>query len=48
MFIPDPDLMSIPDLGTATKDSGEKNLLSYLLFVATNIKKLKIILFLNW
>jgi hypothetical protein len=53
MFIPDPHLLSIPDLGsriqkTATKERGGKNLLSFLLFVATNIKKLKIILFLNW
>jgi hypothetical protein len=58
MYIPDRDFYAslIPDFGsripdpkTATKERGEKNLLSYFFFfLATNITKLKIILFLNW
>jgi hypothetical protein len=38
--------LSIPDPKTATKEKGEKNLFS-LFFVAANITKLKIILFLS-
>jgi hypothetical protein len=47
MFIPDPDFypFRIPDPKTATKERGEKKLLSNLFFVATNFTKLKIILF---
>jgi hypothetical protein len=37
----------ISDPKTATKEKNEKNLLSYLFLVATNITKLKIILFLS-
>jgi hypothetical protein len=33
---------------TATKERGEKNVLFYVFFVATNITKFKFILFLNW
>jgi hypothetical protein len=52
MFIPDPPNPDfypsrIPDPKTAKKEKGGKTLLSYL-FVATNIKTLKHILFLNW
>jgi hypothetical protein len=45
--MPDPDfyLFRIPHPKTATKDRGEKTLLSNLFFVATNFTKLKIILF---
>jgi hypothetical protein len=43
-----PDLGShIPDPKTATKERGEKNLISYF-FVVTNFAKLNIILFLKW
>jgi hypothetical protein len=38
--------MLIPDPKTATKEKGKK--FSCTFFVATNITKLKIILFLNW
>jgi hypothetical protein len=49
MLIPDPDFYPsrIPNQTTATKEDGERNLLTYLLFLATKITKLKIILFLN-
>ncbi len=47
--IPDPDFYPsgsrISDPKTATKERGEKNLLWYLFFVATNFTKLQIILF---
>jgi hypothetical protein len=38
----------IPDPKTATKESGDRKKLVVNFFVATNITKLKIILFLNW
>jgi hypothetical protein len=49
MFIPDPDFCPsrIPDPKTATKEKGEKNFVVLHFFVATNITKLKIILFLS-
>jgi hypothetical protein len=49
MFIPDPDFYPsrIPDPKTATKEKGEKIVVLPFL-VATNITKLKPILFLNW
>ncbi len=45
MFIPDPDFYPsrISDPKTATKDRGEKKMLSYLFFVAPNFTKLLII-----
>jgi hypothetical protein len=47
--IPDPDFTHpgtrISDPKTATKERGEKNLLSYLFFVATNFTKLQFISF---
>jgi hypothetical protein len=54
MFISDPRILTfiypaswIPDPTTVTTGEGEKNLLSYLFFVAEDITKLKIILSLN-
>jgi hypothetical protein len=51
MFIPDPGSdffpSRIPDPTTAKKEKGEKSVVLPF-FVATNITKLKIILFLNW
>jgi hypothetical protein len=49
MFIPDPDFYPsrIPDPKTATKERGEKKIFIKHFFVATNLKKCKIILFLN-
>ncbi len=56
-FISDPDFCPsripgpgsrIPDPKTATKEKGEKRLVVLPFFVAANITKLKIILFLNW
>jgi hypothetical protein len=43
MFIPDPG-SRIPDPKTATKERGEKKFVVISLFVATNFRKLKIIL----
>ncbi len=37
----------IPDIKTATKERGEKIILPYLFFIATNFTKLKIIYFWN-
>jgi hypothetical protein len=44
--IPDPDFYPsrISDPKTATKEKGEKKLLSYIFFVTTNFTKCKIIL----
>jgi hypothetical protein len=56
MFIPDPDFYpsQIPDLGsripdpkTSTKERGEKNLLSYLFWVATNFTNCELFHFIN-
>ncbi len=53
MSIPDPDFVHpgsrIPEQKTATKERGEKNLLSYLFSLLPQIsQKSKIILFFNW
>jgi hypothetical protein len=43
-----PDLRSrIPDLTTTPKEEGDNKVVLGTFFVATNVKKLKIILFLN-
>jgi hypothetical protein len=47
LSIPDPR-SRIPDPKTATKERGEKKIVVQPFFVATNITKFKIILFLNW
>jgi hypothetical protein len=45
----DPGCLSrIPDPKTATKERGEKKFVVITFFAATNLKKLKIILFLNF
>jgi hypothetical protein len=46
LFIPDPGSW-IPDPKTATKERGEKKFVALAFFEATNITKLKIILFLD-
>jgi hypothetical protein len=56
MFMPDPDrfyLSRIPNLGNNNsnkreKEKGEKNFVVLFFFKATDITKLKIIIFLNW
>jgi hypothetical protein len=47
--IPDPDFYPslIPDPTTATKEEGGK-ISCFTFFVATNVKNIEIILFLNW
>ena len=50
MLIPDPDFCPsrIPDPKTATKDRGRIKFVVVPFFVATNITKFKLVLFLNW
>jgi hypothetical protein len=50
MFFPDPAFCPsrIPDPKTTTKERSEKKIVGLPFYVASNITKLKIILFLNW